>query len=124
MRFKAELFDPEALISILASLEKISNEITLVLEPENVHFRISRNSLSEENAFVQIPTEAMFDEYKIESKNNNIIGLAIRASNLIASIRTGKRSQRIVVKLSKKDRQPCLKIEVHTSSSTHPSIFI
>mmetsp|Transcript_19626 Transcript_19626/g.31977 ORF Transcript_19626/g.31977 Transcript_19626/m.31977 type:complete len:211 (+) Transcript_19626:310-942(+) len=54
----------------------------------------------------------MFDEYKIESKNNNIIGLAIRASNLIASIRTGKRSQRIVVKLSKKDRQPCLKIEM------------
>ena len=77
MRFRAELFDSTALSGesinlkalqnihflmpcptlsegILSSLEKISNDVYIILDREFIHFRIVKQSASEEQVFVQI----------------------------------------------------------------------
>ncbi len=110
MRFRAELLDSKCLSNILISLDKVAQHVLIVLDRDNFQLRVSHDSLNEVNVFVVIPVEALFDGFRIESKNNNTIGLLVKSQHLVAALRNGDKAQRIIVKLHKKDDKPCLKI--------------
>eukprot|EP00954_Amorphochlora_amoebiformis_P019434 1332646-Amorphochlora_amoeboformis.AAC.2 len=99
------------------SLEKISPDVALVMDNTNLEVRIKRETMSEENAFVKIPVNSMFDDWRIESRNSNIIGLSVRASSLVAALRTGDRATKIILRLHKKEKLPYLKIEMTTENN-------
>ena len=54
----------------------------------------------------------MFDEYRIESKNNNEIAFEISLDNLLKALKSGQLATAIVLKLTKVDQVPYLRISV------------
>jgi len=57
----------------------------------------------------------LFDEYRIESKNNNEIAFEISLDNLLKALKSGQLAA-IVLKLTKVDQVPYLRIsvDIHT----------
>jgi len=54
----------------------------------------------------------LFDEYRIESKNNNEIAFEISLDNLLKALKSGQLATAIVLKLTKVDQVPYLRISV------------
>ena len=54
--FRVVPFSPGSpLADILSSLEKISTNVMIVLEPTKIELRVSKESVNEDNAFVLLP---------------------------------------------------------------------
>lgn len=112
MRFRATLSNPVCLIKVLETLEKLGQTCVLHLTPTNVHFYVTHHFGTPVQAFVDLQVESVFDEYKIESKSNNEIGLLVSIQNLSRAIKSGERAMRIVIKLTKKNGRAFLTFEI------------
>lgn len=58
------------------------------------------------------PQETLFDEYRIESKNNNEIAFEIQLENLLKALQSAQLAQAVVVKLTKVGQVPYLRMSI------------
>ena len=59
----------------------------------------------------------LFSDYKIESQNDNLILFEIGISQLSRALMSGKSSASILLKLAKRDNNPCLCFEIKAQDS-------
>lgn len=65
---------------------------------------------------IHSPQSTLFDEYRIESKNNNEIAFEISLDNLLKALKSGQLASNIILKLTKLDQVPYMRISIDIQS--------
>lgn len=65
--------------------------------------------------FTDILKISLFEEYKIESINNNEISFEINLDHLQRALKSGQYAQEVILKLTKKNGQPFLSMSVEST---------
>jgi HUS1 checkpoint protein len=117
MRFKAVLKDAGCLTSVLSALEKLSNDVSILLSEESVKLVVLEESTEGEQAFAELAVAQVFDSYRVESKANNCILLRARIGTLLRAIHNGKDAWKTTLKLTKKLDRAYLSFDIQTDRS-------
>lgn len=118
MRFRATLLEPYSFINVLHALEKLGANCVLHFQPDHVNLYLAGSFSQGGKAFVEIPTKAIFEDYRIESKCDNEIPMVVNILNILRALKSGEKADRIVLKLTKKNNRAYLTFEI----SEHVSI--
>lgn len=118
MRFKTKLKVDRVshLLKMVQVLEKLDKRCVLHLpEPENEHVRIvvQGDVIGNVACYVHFKSTEWFESYRIESQNNNQIGLDMDIQNLLRALRSASAADQIQIKLAKKG-VPVLTFEIAT----------
>jgi hypothetical protein len=61
--------------------------------------------------FLAIQSPDTFSEFRIESRNNDVITLEVGVANLLHALKAGARSHFVTIKLTKKGTTPYLTVD-------------
>eukprot|EP00823_Brevimastigomonas_motovehiculus_P000187 TRINITY_DN1029_c0_g3_i1.p1 TRINITY_DN1029_c0_g3~~TRINITY_DN1029_c0_g3_i1.p1 ORF type:complete len:272 (-),score=29.50 TRINITY_DN1029_c0_g3_i1:927-1742(-) len=112
MRFKATLIDHKALLEVLEVLEKLGSTCLVHLSTDTIRLCMNSDRTSGEQVFFESPVQYLFQDFKIESMNNNEIPFLANISNLAVATKSCTSATKIVVKLTKKNNRPCLTFDI------------
>jgi len=119
MRFKARVLSDRCalFIKVCSSVQKINKDCVLHLSERKVQF-ILTSEVTEGGVQVWsgINAASLFEDYKIESLNNNEIAFEINLDHLSRALKSGQYAQEIVVKLTKKNGVPFLSLAIDQGS--------
>jgi len=125
MRFKAHVINDRInlFIKVVSTMEKISKECILHLKERKIQF-ILTSEITEGGVQVWsgLNTALLFDEYRIESLNNNEIAFEINLDHLQRALRSGQYANDMVLKLAKKNGNPFLSLEIQVQSTQQASL--
>ena len=66
----------------------------------------------------------LFEEYRIESKNNNEIAFEISLDNLLKALKSGQLASDITLKLTKLEQNPFLRIAIDIQSVPNSPLLL
>lgn len=118
MRFKTRL-RPDRIpqfVKICQALERVDRTCILSLcgpQDEYVRLVVHADAAASLSCFTCLSRQEWFDSYRIESQNNNQIGLELDINNLLRALRSATAADYILVKLTKKGL-PVLTFEIST----------
>lgn len=107
MRFKAILVNPEGLNNILRAVQRIGKTCIVHLS-NRIKFIMNTDMSNGVQVWSGMPVNYLFEDYNIESVNENNIAFTISLDNLIKAVKSSFGAQTITVKLTKKNGMPCL----------------
>lgn len=118
MRFKTRLRVDKVphLLRVIQVLDKLEKRCILHLcapEADLVRIVMQSDVMSSVAAFTNFKQSEWFDSYRIESQNENQIGLEMDIQNLLSALRSAAAADEILMKLSKKGL-PVLTFEIST----------
>lgn len=118
MRFKCRLKIEKVphLIRIIQVLDKLNRKCVLNLcppEADSVRIVLQADIAGSVAAFTLFKRSEWFESYRIESQNENQIGLEMDMQNLLRALRSAAAADEILIKLSKKG-VPVLAFEIRT----------
>lgn len=118
MRFKTRLNVDQIphFLRIMQGLDKIERRCVLHLCASDVNLVrivIQADHMGSVAAFANLKRSEWFESYRIESQNENQIGLEMDMQNLLRALRSAAAADEIVVKLAKKG-VPVLAFEIRT----------
>mmetsp|Transcript_6353 Transcript_6353/g.16947 ORF Transcript_6353/g.16947 Transcript_6353/m.16947 type:complete len:286 (+) Transcript_6353:210-1067(+) len=120
MKFRARLVMEELpqMIRVLQALERTADRVIVLHLPDaessDVRFVVRQDMAGAASAYAAVGRQAVFADYRIQSKNGNNIGLELEAANLIRTLKSAAEAQDVTVRLSKKDVE-VLTFEFHTA---------
>lgn len=118
MRFKGVLIDTFVFTNVLNSISHMCEYILVHFLPNSIRLCSPPQSDSE-YVFYTAPTATLFHEYRIESKNDNEIGLLCNVKNLLRALQSGEQSDTILMKLTKKMNCAYLSLEMTNQHQSH-----
>ncbi|KAJ3089183.1 hypothetical protein HK102_007012, partial [Quaeritorhiza haematococci] len=99
------------------SLEKLSKIWVLKLSPTKVHFIVSKpETNSGIQVWSQIAADAIFEDYRIESANNNEIWLELAGEHFVRGLKSTQNAPEVTMKLTKKENLPVLSLNITSQS--------
>ncbi|KAL0062647.1 Checkpoint protein hus1 [Marasmius tenuissimus] len=120
MRFRTAIENPATFCKIVQAIEKLQKKCVIRFTEANIHI-ICASEANEGGMQVwsQIKVDSLFNEYRIQSNNNNEITVNISAEALAAALKScssnANRSydtEEVVMKLAKKNEQAVLSFEI------------
>ncbi|KAL6076666.1 DNA damage checkpoint control protein [Balamuthia mandrillaris] len=116
MRFMAKLTNVNLFIKLVQTIDKIGKSCVVHLTPKKVEFILTSDITDGVQVWSGINSSSLFDEYRIESKNQNEIAFELSLDNLLRGLKSGQLASDITLKLAKFDGQPTLCIAVKIQS--------
>ena len=111
MRFKAELTNSKVLVDLLTSLSHVGKYLLFQLNASRITACIDRTVSADtdteiiqanEQCFVELRIDALFQQYRIESKNaDHSISMLFNIQNAIQALRSVDTASHTTIKLSK-----------------------
>jgi len=119
MRFKARISQDNLLTlhTLVSSLERIGSRAAIHLCPETVKISVIFDSIDSPRCYTEIPSAALFHDYRIESQSENSILFEIGLDLLSWALASGKSADMVQLKLVKRGSKPCLCFEAQASQS-------
>jgi hypothetical protein len=119
MRFKAHISQENLLTlhMLVSSLERIGNRAAIHLCPETVKISVIFDSIDAPRCYTEIPSSALFHDYRIESQSENSILFEIGLDLLSWALQSGKSADTCQLKLVKRQAKPCLCFTTQASQS-------
>ncbi|KAG7096541.1 hypothetical protein E1B28_003967 [Marasmius oreades] len=120
MRFRTAIENPTTFFKIVQAVEKLQKKCVIRFTEENIHI-ICASEANEGGMQVwsQFKIDSLFNEYRIQSNNNNEITMNISAEALSAALKSCAPSvsktydtEEVVMKLAKKSDQAVLSFEI------------
>jgi HUS1 checkpoint protein len=111
MRFRANLNNGPFFAKILGSVEKVSRMCVVRLSPDKISIA-AKPDTGDIEMWAHVNASAIFEDYKVESKNGNEISFELDLANLIRAVRSGDKASVMTVRLTKKNEQPFWTFEV------------
>lgn len=109
MRLKAKLMDFALFSAVATSMEKLEKTCVIRFSPEEVQLIVTMDGLQ---AWSSFEAGLLFQDYAIESQNQNLIYLEVRLTNLVKALKIGmycsSNEDGIAMKLMKYENSPCL----------------
>lgn len=118
MRFKTRLKIEKVpfLLRVIQVLDKLERRCVIhlcSLESDLVRIVIQADAMGSVAAYTNFKRSEWFESYRIESQNDNQIGLEMDVQNLLRALRSAAAADEILMKLSKKG-VPVLTFEIRT----------
>jgi len=110
MRFIAKLRDTSLLLRLAQTVEKIEKTVSVHLTPKKIQLIYVSSELQ---LWSGMNAASLFDDYVVESKNNNNISFNINLSHLIRALKSVVLAQDIQMKLTKKASVPYLTLSAN-----------
>ncbi|KAI9355022.1 checkpoint protein Hus1/Mec3 [Zopfochytrium polystomum] len=123
MKFRTKIVNPSILFKIGQALEKVHKTWVLKLGPDRIQFIIA-NPDQGLQTYSQINLSHVFDEYRIESLNQNQILLEVPGEHWVRSLRSAQQTSDTMMKLTKKNGLPILSLSITTNSRTGKSMYL
>ncbi|KAJ3175436.1 DNA damage checkpoint control protein [Geranomyces variabilis] len=101
------------------SVEKLSKRWVLLFTPEYVHFIVGKSSVASTlQMFGQIMQDRIFEDYDLESMQDNKIFLEVTAELFVRALRSTQQALDVKLRLTKKDNWPMLGLTITNASKT------
>ena len=119
MRFKARITQENLLTlhTLVSSLERIGSRAAIHLCPAAAKISVIFDSIDSPRCYTEIPSTALFHDYRIESQSENSILFEIGLDLLAWALASGKSADVVQLKLVKRGAKPCLCFEAQASQS-------
>lgn len=119
MKFRAKLSKEFLLVlhGITTTLEKVSENVAVLLNEDAVRLAVIPESLETPRCYAELKANILFMDYKIESQSENTILFEVGLSQLSKALASGKYSSQCQIKLVKRDNKPCLCVETKANES-------
>eukprot|EP01111_Echinosteliopsis_oligospora_P014019 TRINITY_DN5190_c0_g1_i1.p1 TRINITY_DN5190_c0_g1~~TRINITY_DN5190_c0_g1_i1.p1 ORF type:complete len:276 (-),score=67.69 TRINITY_DN5190_c0_g1_i1:63-890(-) len=118
MRLRAKIAQIDLFLRVVQTVEKISKECVVFLTPKKIQLILTSDNVTDG---VQVWSGAnvttLFEEYKIESLNNNEISFKINLDNLQKALKSAQKQADIIMKLTKRDGSPFLNFTICTQTA-------
>ncbi len=126
MRFKAKILSDRVplFIKIVQTVQKISKDCVLHLSERKVQFILASELTEGVQVWSGINSPSLFDDYKIESLNNNEIAIEINLDHLQRALKSAQNAQNIIIKLTKKNQLPYLSLAIEVLNNQHVMTII
>mmetsp|Transcript_24142 Transcript_24142/g.33855 ORF Transcript_24142/g.33855 Transcript_24142/m.33855 type:complete len:277 (-) Transcript_24142:31-861(-) len=125
MRFKARVLNDRInlFIKVVTTVQKISKECVLLMSERKLQF-ILTSEITDGGVQVWsgINAASIFEDYKIESLNQNEIALEINLDHLQRALKSAQYAQEISVKLTKKNGLPFLSVIIEVQTTQQMTI--
>jgi HUS1 checkpoint protein len=107
-------------VEVVSTVQKISKDCVMHLSERKVQFILAAE-LTEGGVQVWsgIDSVSLFDDYKIESLNNNEVAFEINLEHLQRALKSAQNAQNIIVKLTKKNQTPFLSLAIEVQNNQH-----
>ncbi|KAK0558771.1 Checkpoint protein hus1 [Tilletia horrida] len=123
MRFRANLSDVNTFSRIAQSVNKVSNRCILSLGREDFHI-ICVGDPEGLQIWSKLSTNAFFEDFRIESNNNNQIFIEIATETLLKALRSGLNAMDITIRLAKKNKTPLLSFNIVNASHNGAKLVV
>lgn len=117
MRFVSKLINVNLLIKLIQTLDKIGKTCVVHLTPKKVEFILTSDITDGVQVWSGVNAATLFDDYRIESKNNNEIAFELSLDNVLRGLKSGQLATDITMKLTKKQNVPYLSILIEIQQS-------
>ena len=116
MKFKAKLHkdSADAVLSIVASMQRLASECALRLADDRVEIRIKPQGDSEVQVTSTVKKE-IFSDYKIHTIDGSSINVEVSLANLVKGLKSTDKSLDSVIKLTNRSGIPCLAVSAETA---------
>jgi len=102
MRFKAKISDVPLFIKLITAIEKIQDTCLMLLSPKKIQFVLTSDLTDGFQVWAACNSASLFEDFVVESQNNNEISFYINLDNLLRALKSGQYAQDIHMKLTKK----------------------
>ncbi|KAI8923330.1 checkpoint protein Hus1/Mec3 [Entophlyctis helioformis] len=117
MRMRANIVNPTMLIKLGQTLERLHKQWIFHMAPDRLRFTVSRADFQTgTQVWAQLGTDALFEEFRIESASDNQIWLELNGDHLLRALRSGQKASQVVMRLTKKDNLPVLSFTITNQS--------
>jgi hypothetical protein len=119
MKFRAKLSKDNLviLLNVVQTFERVATAATVFLDGETVRISLLSESLDAPKCFGELSAGELFTEYRIESQSANTILFEISLLQLSKALGSGKVASQSLLKLVKRENQPCLCFETKSDES-------
>ncbi|KAI8325389.1 cell cycle checkpoint [Martensiomyces pterosporus] len=118
MRFRTLVSNPNLLLRVVQSIDKLAKGAILKLTPDKLHIIVITDMDSGLQLWSDVTVAALFADYRIESVHNNEIYLEFSIDNLQRALKSAQGALRTTLKLTKKQGLPLLSLIIQNQSST------
>ncbi|KAJ2692089.1 Checkpoint protein hus1 [Coemansia sp. RSA 1285] len=124
MRFRTLLSNPNLLLRVVQSIDKLSKSAVLKLTAEKLHIVVITDIGSGLQLWSDVAVNALFADYQIESLHNNEIYLEFSIDNLQRALKSAQGALKTTLKLTKKQGLPILSLIIQNQSTTGREITL
>ncbi|TPX33873.1 hypothetical protein SmJEL517_g03354 [Synchytrium microbalum] len=125
MRLKAKVANSFLFARMCQSLEKLSKTWVLRLTPDRLHFIVAKSDVdSGLQVWGQVNMDAIFEDTRIESAQQNEIWLELSGEFLHKALKSTFHAHDVVLKLTKKDDLPVLSFVMSNQSRSGKNVTV
>ncbi|KAJ1667689.1 Checkpoint protein hus1 [Coemansia sp. RSA 1813] len=124
MRFRTLLSNPNLLLRVVQSIDKLSKSAVLKLTTEKLHIIVITDIGSGLQLWSDVAVNALFSDYQIESLHSNEIYLEFSIDNLQRALKSAQGALKTTLKLTKKQGIPILSFIIQNQSATGREITL
>lgn len=119
MKFRAKLSKDNlvVLLNVVQTFERVAAAATIFLDADTVRISLLAESLDAPKCFAELSSSELFVDYRIESQSANTILFEISLMQLSRALASGKVASQSLLKLVKRENQPCLCFETKADES-------
>jgi Hus1-like protein len=116
MRFKCNIAKHNLIIlhSVVEKLKDFTAIGTIIIRPECLQLSVIGDSTDSPRAYLELPSDRLFNEYQVQSLKDNIIMFDINLEDLHNALTSGKSAAVCLLKLVKREGRPNLALETRS----------
>ncbi|CAD6893544.1 unnamed protein product [Tilletia caries] len=124
MKFRANVLDVNTLSRIAQSVNKVSNRCIISLEKEAFCI-ICVGDPDGLQIWAKLQTDKFFDEFRIQSNNENRISIEIASETFLKALRSGLNASNVTIRLAKRNKKtPLLNFTISSASHTGATLVV